>query len=295
MPAFRHILAATDLSPAALPAVDRALQLAQAGGAPCTVVHALGLDALAPLRPWLADSAGDDLAAQAERELRALLAGRPGGTAAGVRVERGLAGSAVLAAADAVAADLVVIGARGSGMAAHLLLASTAHRLLRQSRRPVLVARQGTPAPYRRAVVAVDFSPASALCLAAAARVAPEASLLLLHVLEIPPASLLADAGLAADDIRRYRAEASDRALARLRALAAEGGRPDCQVLVLDGEPAPTLLEQVRLQAGDLVVMGKHGTLVTEEVLLGSTTLRLLAGSSVDALVVVDERDPPAP
>jgi CPA2 family monovalent cation:H+ antiporter-2 len=39
--------------------------------------------------------------------------------------------------------------------------------------------------------------------------------------------------------------------------------------------------------------MGKHGTHVTEELLLGSVTRRVLAESQADVLVVVDPLAPP--
>lgn len=295
MEPLRHILAATDLSSASLHAVDRGFQLARDTGAAYTVVHALGLDALAPLRPLLGNDIGGAVEAEAAAQLNACLddPARHQGVTATLCLERGMANTRVLATADRVAADLVLIGAQGSGLARNFLLASTGHRLLRQSQRPVLVVRQPVRGPYRRALVPVDFSPASALCVAAAVRLAPAASLLLLHVVEVPLEAQLRRAGVSDDQIGRYRREAREAALAQLRELAAAAGRPDAQVLVLEGSAAQLLPEQAGQQACDLVVMGKHGILVTEEVLLGSTTRRLLAETTADVLVVVDEREAP--
>lgn len=295
MPPLRQILAATDLSRPSLHAVDRGFQLARASGATYTVVHALGLDALAPLRPWLGSDVGGALEAEAAAQLNACLddPARHQGVTATLCLERGMANTRVLATADRLAADLVLIGAEGSGLARNLLLASTGHRLLRQSRRPVLVVRQPVRGPYRHALVPVDFSPASALCVEAAVRLAPDASLLLLHVVEVPLEAQLRQAGVSDDQLNRYRREARESALVKLRQLAAAAGRPDAQVLVLEGKAAKLLPEQAGLQAADLVVMGKHGILVTEEVLIGSTTRRLLAETTADVLVVVDEREGP--
>ncbi|MEK9952755.1 MAG: universal stress protein, partial [Curvibacter sp.] len=72
MSKITHILAATDLSASSLEAVDRSLLLAATLGARCTVLHALGLDALAPLRALLgarAEAVSDQLLAQARAEL----------------------------------------------------------------------------------------------------------------------------------------------------------------------------------------------------------------------------------
>ena len=59
MQPIRHIVAATDLSSASLRVVERGFRLAQQTGAHYTVVHALGLDALGPLRNLLGSKASD--------------------------------------------------------------------------------------------------------------------------------------------------------------------------------------------------------------------------------------------
>ena len=53
---IKHVFAATDLSECALHAVDRGFQIARATGARYTVMHALGLDALGPLKDLFGDN-----------------------------------------------------------------------------------------------------------------------------------------------------------------------------------------------------------------------------------------------
>lgn len=65
--------------------------------------------------------------------------------------------------------------------------------------------------------------------------------------------------------------------------------------LVLQGDAAAQILHHAEAHHCDLVAMGKHGTHVTEELLLGSVTSRVLAESDADLLVVVDKREPPLP
>jgi CPA2 family monovalent cation:H+ antiporter-2 len=62
--------------------------------------------------------------------------------------------------------------------------------------------------------------------------------------------------------------------------------------MVLHGNATRQILSQERHHGCDLVVMGKHGTHVTEDLLLGSVTKRVLAESRSDVLVVPDERRP---
>jgi nucleotide-binding universal stress UspA family protein len=53
----------------------------------------------------------------------------------------------------------------------------------------------------------------------------------------------------------------------------------------MHGDPAQCILEQEEEQGADLIVMGKHGTGVTEELLLGSVTKHVLSQARADVLV----------
>jgi CPA2 family monovalent cation:H+ antiporter-2 len=297
MKTLQHILAATDLSALSLRALERATLLARGCGARLTVVHALGLDALGPLRNLLGEQAEEvtrkALAHQHER-LQALVAEHAQGPSATVRVEPGLAASAVPACALAEGADLVVVGAKGEGNLRRYLIGSTASHLLRRSPCPVLVVKKAPRAAYRRALIPVDFSPASALSIRLVRELAPTAHLLLLHVFELPFEGMLQYAGVSADQLQRLRDEARERALRALHTLASEAGlaRSDYVAVVEHGDAMRHVLEQEAHARCDLIAMGKHGTHVTEELLLGSVTQRVLSEAHADLLVVVDRRAP---
>lgn len=57
--------------------------------------------------------------------------------------------------------------------------------------------------------------------------------------------------------------------------------------LVHFANPPDYILEQEEEQGADLIVMGKHGTGMTEELLLGSVTKHVLGRARADVLVVV--------
>jgi CPA2 family monovalent cation:H+ antiporter-2 len=61
---------------------------------------------------------------------------------------------------------------------------------------------------------------------------------------------------------------------------------------VVYGDTTRQIIEHEEKYNCDLIVMGKHGIHVTEELLLGSVTKRLLAESQSDVLVVIDPRGP---
>jgi len=292
------ILAATDLSAPARHAVERAGRLAARSGSALHVVHALELDALDSLRELLGRAlplAKVELEADAKRRLAESLADAmlPRGIVAEARVVPGAPLEVVCSDAAAVDAALVVLGAQGESFLRHAMLGSTAARLLRTSgRRPVLVVRQSPRDDYRTVLVAVDFSPVSPQLILAARRWAPDATLLLLNAFELPYEAMLWRAGIASQEVTRLVVVDVDRRRERLHALAAGAGlRPDeYEVRVVRGDPTQQILRMEQEGDADLIVVGKHGTHLTAELLLGSVTRHVLAQAHGDVLVVADPR-----
>jgi CPA2 family monovalent cation:H+ antiporter-2 len=297
MDASSRLLAATDLSGPSLRAVERALHLARETGASCTVMNALGMDLKGAWLELLGEQA-ETVSAQAVARQREALsklvadASRHHGATAEVRIERGFATDAVPAFAQEMDASLVVVGAHGQGFLQRVLVGSTSSTLLRKSRWPMLVVKAPVRGPYRRALVPVDFSPGSESAIRFVRRMSPRTELVLLHVFDVPFEGMLRLSGLPEDVVLQYRVDARSRSMAQLHALAARAGlaATDYVGVVQHGNAARQIVSQERHDACDLVVMGKHGTHVTEELLLGSVTKRVLAESRSDVLVVVDEQ-----
>lgn len=298
---LQHILSATDLSASSLEAVDRGFLLAAEHGARHTVLHALGLDALAPLRALLGGQAAGvsaRLVEQAQAELTQAVAesAQAHGLQPQLVVEEGAVTDVLPRSATARGADLLLVGAHGSGFLQRMLLGSTTSQLLRKSRQPVLVVKQEPRHAYRRALVPVDFSVASRACVELARTVAPQADLLL-HVFEVPFEGKMQFAGVGTDVLLQYRSEMRERCVRQLHELAAAAGlQPeDYTGVVLHGDAVREVIVHEERDHCDLIVMGKHGTHVTEELLLGSVTQRVLAESQGDVLVVVDPNAAPVP
>lgn len=295
---IHHIFAATDLSEPSLHAVDRGFALARITSAQFTVMHALGLDALGPLRDLIGEQAGEvaHKAVQHQREVLEAITSDPArhqGVSAHIQIEEGLATMVVPAYASATESDLVIVGARGESTLRRLLLGSTASRLLRKSKCPVLVVKTPGRTPYRRVLIPIDFSRGSRWSIDIACELAPGADLVLMHVFDVPFEGMLQYAGVSQDVIYQYRIEARERSLRQLHQLAAQAGlsREQYTPLVDYGDAVQLILSQQAHYGCDLLVMGKHGTHVTEELLLGSVTKRVLSETEVDVLVVVDGRE----
>ncbi len=287
----KNILVATDLSSPARQAADRAARLAPAGGARRRLVHALNAGVAAQLQQLL--GLGSKLEAtlveQTRLELQALAAELA--TERQVNFETALVKGSVVdeiaRQADAMSADLVVLGARGTDFLRRLVLGSTAERLLRKSTRPMLVVKQRAHEPYRRVLVALDFSAWSTSLIDLARRVAPGAHLVLLSAYEVPFEGKLRYAGVEDAAIRRYRERARQTTEEQLLALATQTGlaAADWTPCLPFADPSQAIVEHEQVQACDLIVIGKHGRNMVEDLLLGSVTSHVLAESAGDVLV----------
>lgn len=299
MTSLKHLLGATDLSAPSLHAVDRGFLLARETGARYTVLHALAVDTFGEFRQLLGAKLPEvmrSIEAEVQEKLADVVAdpARNRGVAAEMRVERGFALEVVPAYAQSTGVDLILLGAQGSGVLKQLLIGSTTSHLLRKSRCPVVVVKQPAQAPYGRVLISVDFSPASEAAIKTARTVAPAAHIVLLHVFDVPFEGKMRFAGVDEELIHRFCVEIREHAFKRLRSLATDAGLAvgDYTALVERGDAARAILAEEEKHGHDLIVLGKHGTHVTEEMLLGSVTKRVLSESRCDVLVVVDERSP---
>lgn len=289
---LQTLLAATDLSAPSRHAAQRAAMLARQTGARLELVHVLRKSALDELQRLFGEE-GEALQgrirAQASEALAQLAAdiGVPHGVSAGCHLVEGAVLDAIVAHADFLDINLLIVGARGAGFMRHWLLGGTAERLLHKTLRPVLVVKQPPREAYRNVLVPVDFSPWSqgAICLALA--VAPQAELILLHAYEVAFEGKLRFAGVEEEVIRRHRETTRREALARLQQAAADAGiaAANWRPVVIHGDAASRILEQEEEQGADLIVLGKHGVGMTEEFLLGSVTKHVLAQARSDVLV----------
>lgn len=256
----RPILVATDFSAPSRHAADRAARLARETGLPLTLMHALSSRVLDELRHWLGTGhqAEQRLIAETGQQLQQLADALA--AAQQVAVQCCLATGPVLDVisqkADAVDAGLLVLGARGAGFLRRLVLGSTSERLLRRSTRPLLVVKQMPREPYRRALVALDFSPWSAQSIALVRCVAPQGRLLLLTAFEVPFEGRLQLAGVATPTIEHYRQQAREKARQQLDTLAQQAGLQPAQwdACVVEGEAWQCIVEQEQAHDCDLVV-----------------------------------------
>jgi nucleotide-binding universal stress UspA family protein len=202
----------------------------------------------------------------------------------------------ILAQAESVRADLLVIGSHGRSGVDRLLLGSVAEKIIRRTRRPVMVVPARAPdvppdAPvhFERILCAVDFSDGSKRALEYAINMAEEADarLTVLHVIEVPPE--LQTNPLSADfDVARLRAVAEAASLRRLRELipAAAGGYCTLESAVREGAAYREILKEAVERAADLIVMGVRGRGAIDLLVFGSNTARVTRTAVCPVLIV---------
>ncbi len=282
----RSILLATDLGARSDRALDRAVQLAKDWQSPlvvATVIEAgagrIDLMALRDPPDWYR---GEDPEQVAERQLLEAMSAQ--GVDARFRVERGPPGDRLLEVAEAEGCDLVVAGVARHESLGRAVLGSTVDRLARRSPVPVLVVRGRVQGPYRRMLVASDWSASAEHAMRTAMAMFPQSAITVLHGYEVPMAGLM-------DTTREQMlAAVRDQALADGREFIARcqppGGVGSVSLVVERGDPSLLMRMYASQYPVDLAVVATQGRSALLDVMLGSVAQRLLEDLPLDTLVV---------
>lgn len=283
MKTLTAILAATDFSPTAQLAMRRAVLLGQEHHAEVELLHVV--EEMPPEEEFLAaeliDSAKSELAKLAATVV-------PTGGLSRQQVERGKDFVAIIHRARQIRADLIVVGACSNHPPSGSSFGTTAQKLARKSRIPLLVVKQPPQLPYRRMLVATDFSLASRQAMEIALTVAPQAEIDLLHVHRFWGESRLSLAGVGPEDRSSFRRQYETSVSTMLQEWLAKielNGR--CVNLhVRQGSPADVVSHLAAELQVDLVVMGTTGRSGLPYLLLGSVAETVLHTAPCDTLIV---------
>ncbi len=279
-PRYRLVLAATDFSPAAERAVAWAVELAAQRRAELRLVHALVPPGATELAPHLGWTLTEELLAVARQRLAELaLPLRQRVPEVTLEVELGSAAEVVLAAARAHRPELLVVGTRGLRGWRHVLLGSTAARVLAHASCPVLAVHEtdaGLPHGGMKLLVATDFSDDADRALDAAVRLLPEAiaEVVLLHAFAAPLPAATPEAyldGELVDKLRRSAEEGLAEAAAKLHVAGLH-----VHTELRDGYPPEVIAQTASDLGADLVVMGTRGRGGIAHLLLGSNAERAI-------------------
>lgn len=286
----RCIVAAVDFSPASNRAVEWAASVAARRDAQLCLVHAVPFFVTTELPLAVTDVTGEELLVAA----RARLADSARALQGRVRsvITKAALGPAVPVVLDAVKRhrpELLVVGTRGLQGWRHVLLGSTAERLLGTVPCPVLAVHEGDPAPPERpfrVVAASDGSQDAERAIRHAARLfdlAPGA--VLLHGFQAPPVFYPGiDEQSTYDVVATARAAAMERLAEEASTLRREG--IDLRPMLREGYPPDEIVGAASTLPADLVIMGSRGQGGIKHLLLGSTAERVVQRARTPVLVV---------
>lgn len=136
--------------------------------------------------------------------------------------------------------------------------------------------------PFGKVLCAVDFSPSTKITIEMATQIvdANKGSVVLFHVVPMPIGaigqSLMVEGSIGAEDDARQ----------RLNRIARESLTGPCEILVVTGDPAASIIESAKEQAADLILMATHGRTGMSHFFLGSVAERVVRESSVPVLTV---------
>lgn len=271
---LQTLTAFTDFSATAEHALDRAALVAAHHGAHLRIQYCA--DAL--------DHRFDDPHARLEQRARQLARRHETPVTA---VRQGTCDVVRDALAASAHSDLLVLDRRAESGLWSLLRGHALARILRGTQCPVLVVQRAPQAAYRRMLIAVDFSEASASLLRYASGLQDEALLEIYHAVDTRDEAKLRSAEASVESLRAYRAQMLEKARRRMLPLASacDARRNRVATAIGAGDPARELAVQHEAWGADLIAVGYTRRPPLAEWLLGSTAGRLMGRVACDVLV----------
>ena len=277
---MKKILVATDLSERSDRALQRALMLAHERIAGIEVLHVIDDD-------W-----PHAVVEQHEREARIALfdqiAALPFSEVMKpeVSIVRGQDYIEILKRAEDTRADLIVLGIHRHSIL-DLFRGTTAEKVIRYGRSPVLLVKNAVAAAYRRVVVGVDMSAHSLRALSVAVELAPGGDFQIAHATHAP------FKGFLGKDTIGQLVEAEQIAFGNMIQKEIESlkrthgaAAPRCEIVVREGLVRDVLNEQIDKFRPDLIAIGTHGRTGIALAFVGSVAEDFLQNAPADVLVV---------
>jgi len=288
---FQKILCPVDFSEPSKHALEYATMLSSWYGASLTALQVVGL-ASPPIPDVavLATVTPEDLEAHS-RDLRLFVEVSAGGDChANVAIRQGTVVNEILAEAQTLPADVIVMGTHGLGGVERFVLGSVTETILRKAPCPVFtvprssVAAPLTPGPFKTILVPVDFSPLALDAVGIALSLAEESGkkLILLYVHDWPAERSVLPAVQA--DLRRTR----ETAVRELHAIIPEDARQwcECAELTATGHAGEEILRVAGANGVDLIVMGVHSKNSIATAMFGSTVNQVVRAATCPVLTV---------
>ncbi|WPB78717.1 universal stress protein [Archangium violaceum] len=297
----RSVLIPVDLLPNSERVVARTALLPLTENARVTLLHVVP-----KLRPRQTRQRIESDARKALDTLGAKLArALPKSTRIKTVVTAGIPAAEIARQAKSVKAELVVMGRVGRRALREFFIGSTAERVIRQARLPVLLVRLPSRKPYQRPLFALDADETALEVLSFGLQMipVPRAPLPLVHAYD-PPIQGFVYPSLTPEQSREHRRHYRQQAIHRIAKLLStarlSGAVPGLDEVrwrsdVRYGSPRSVIPQAVARRRADLLVLGTHGRSGVAHALLGTVAGDVLREVPCDVLVVPPRQDAEAP
>jgi nucleotide-binding universal stress UspA family protein len=294
---FHSLLVAVDLTPSTDRVLGRLSRLSLADDARVTLLHVVP----GGLPPGEQRRAVRDATKALVDEVRHLRQSIHKNIRIEPSVKVGAAAKEIAALASKEQVELIVMGRGGGRVLRDAFLGSTAERVIRQAKRPVLVVRLAARTAYGRPALALALDQAAHEVVRLLLRVLPRPRprVEVIHAYDVPyrgmiyPSLSEDDAEERKDELRSH----ATRELAKVLTTAlAEADvrphdRPHWAIHVRCGSPRVIVEKAIKKAETDLLVLGTRGYSGAAYVLLGTVAGDLLRAAKCDVLIV----PPPIP
>jgi nucleotide-binding universal stress UspA family protein len=210
-------------------------------------------------------------------------------TSVEVIVRRGKAREIIAATANELDADLIVLAAPKSRRL-DSIVGTTAERLVRSAKRPVLVVRREVRGGYRNVAIAADLSTATTPMIRTALRLGAldRARATLVHAVHPSYDGVMRSAGLDESTIISYQSGSQADARRRLQKMAADAGLPilSTRVIVRNDSAAAAIRTVLEDERPELLTIGASRWFLLKRLLIGSVADRMLRAAQSDVLVI---------
>ena len=266
------IAVATDFSPRADRAIDRAKLLAKQMDGNLCVIHATNL-------PF------DDAPDMGELTRKMCLATGLSGTEENVTFlyPSGDPTKAIGSTCEEKDADILLLGPARYNSFGDYFLGTAVDYILRSTKKPVLVVKARANDEYHEILAGTDFSPGSAHAILTAAKMFPNARFHIVHGWSVPFQAFNTDAYVAEEieaDARKYMAKFVSELGARDARLA------NSTTQLFKGDVVEAMRQGLAARPSSLVVLGSHGASGFKQATIGSVTSELLRFLDADTLVI---------
>jgi nucleotide-binding universal stress UspA family protein len=300
-----RVLIAVDGSTGAAEAVSLARSMAWPDGSRLRLVSVVELEAFMSSlpRPGTARPVLEsEIAAYFEGEQRRIVELLSPAHEVEAVVLRGRPATSIVEEARGFGADIVIVGSRGHGAIAKLILGSVSAEVVDHAPSPVLVAKRPG---LSHVVLATDDSPPARAAedIVASWRVFEG---LPVDVISVAEAVRPLTSGIAPGFQRQAReayaqeldvaAEVAERVAGDAAGRLREAGRL-AEAMIRSGDPAGEIIALAERRDADLLVLGSRGRTAIAEIVLGSVARNVLTGTDASVLVVREKaaRADPSP